>query len=267
MIGFAESFLVWTASTIIPGFMGLLVITWVGRKLMPTYIVAFSLGIFFWFFADTLSSSAGLDVNLGFNGGFAQLGVVVLFIAGFFFFIMVDRNRGIFAPESAIGKYGMIIPILAAIAVGVHGLGEGAAYGATAANPTISPSLIDAFGGITAGVAYVLHKVLEPMMIGAVYVAYANGKSARIASWLRNLLALTILFVLPSLIGAATGYFYEWNATYAFALGTGTSIYVLFRLAAPLFLAWGDKSRQTLGIAVAWTLGFMAIYCAALFHS
>lgn len=266
MIGFAESFLAWAAATFVPGFIGLLVITWAGRKLAATYIVAFALGIFLWFFIDTISGSAVLDVNSGFNGGLAQLGIVVLFLAGLLFFIMIDRNRGIFTPESAIGKYGMVIPMLAAIAVGIHGLGEGAAYSATA-NSTISTSLIDAFGGITAGVAYVLHKTLEPMMIGAIYAAYTNGKSARIASWLRNSFLLTILFVLPSLLGAATGYFYDWNATYAFALGTGTSIYVIFRLAGPLFLTDKAQPKQTLRIAVAWTLGFLAIYFAALFHS
>ena len=267
MIGFAESFLVWVASTFIPGFLGLFVITWAGRRLGPTYIAAFALGIFLWFFVDTISGSAVLDVNNGFNGGFAQFGVVILFLAGVLFFFTIDRNRGIFAPESAIGKYGLIIPMLAAIAVGIHGLGEGAAYGATA-HSTSSTSLIDAFGGFTAGVAYVLHKGLEPMMIGACYVGYYEGKGVKVASSLRNLLLLSILFVLPSLLGAATGYFYPWDATYAFALGTGTSIYAFFRLSAPLFLTGkGVPSRQTLKIAIAWILGFIAIYFAALFHS
>ena len=266
MIGFAESFLAWTAATFIPGFVGLFVITWIGRKLAPTYVLAFALGIFLWFFVDTISGSAVLDVNLGFTGGLAQFGVVVLFLAGFLFLMTIDRNRGIFTPESAIGKFGMIIPMLAAVAVGIHGLGEGAAFGATAYS-TSSTSLIDAFGGITAGVAYVLHKGLEPMMIGACYVAYYNWKDAKVTTWLRNSLVLTILFVLPSLLGAATGYFYNWDATFAFALGTGTSIYVIFRLAAPLFLTGNAQSRKTMRIAVAWALGFMAIYFAALFHS
>ena len=267
MLGFAESFLAWTIATFIPGFLGLSVITWAGRKLAPTYILAFALGIFLWFFVDTISGSAVLDVNSGFNGGFAQLGVVVLFLAGFFFLITIDRHRGIFSPESAIGKYGMIIPMLAAVAIGIHGLGEGAAFGATAYSTT-STSLLDAFGGLTAGVAYVLHKGLEPMMIGAIYVAYYNWKAAKVASWLKNSLILTILFVLPSIVGAATGYFYSWDATYAFALGTGTSIYAALRLGAPIFQTGSAApSKQTMKLAIALVLGFMAIYFAALFHS
>ena len=233
----------------------------------PTYLVAFALGIFLWFFVDTISGSAVLDVNSGFTGGLAQVGVVVLFLFGFFFLMTLDRNRGIFIPESAIGKYGMIIPMLAAVAIGMHGLGEGAAFSATAYSTT-STSLLDAFGGLTAGVAYVLHKGLEPMVIGAIYVAYYNWKGAKVASWLKNALILTILFVLPSLIGAATGYYYNWDATYAFALGTGTSIYAVLRLAAPLFPASSAApSKPTMKIAIALVLGFMAIYFAALFHS
>ena len=267
MIGFAESFLAWTAATFIPGFLGLFIITWAGRRFSPTYIIAFALGIFLWFFVDTISGSAVLDVNSGFTGGLAQLGVVVLFLFGFLFLMTIERNRGIFNPESAIGKYGMIIPMLAAIAIGIHGLGEGAAFGATAYS-TSSTSLLDAFGGLTAGVAYFLHKGLEPMMIGAIYVAYYNWKGAKIATWFKNSLIMTILFVLPSLIGAATGYFYNWDATYAFALGTGTSVYAVLRLAAPLFpTTSAAPSKPTMKIAIALVLGFMAIYFAALFHS
>ena len=266
MIGFAESFLAWTAATLIPGFIGLFIITWAGRKVAPTFILAFALGIFLWFFVDTISGSAGLDVNSGFNGGLAQVGVVVLFIFGFLFFMTIDRSRGIFSPESAIGKYGMIIPMIAAIAIGIHGLGEGAAFGATAYSTT-STSLLDAFGGLTAGVAYFLHKGLEPMMIGAIYVAYYDWKGAKVAIWLKNSLILTVLFVLPSLVGAATGYFYSWDATYAFGLGTGTSIYAVLRLASPLFQTGSNPSKPTIKIAIALVLGFMAIYFAALFHS
>lgn len=267
MIGFTESFLAWTASTLIPGFLGLLVITWIGRKIAPIYLAAFALGIFLWFFVDTISGSALLDVNSGFTGGLSQLGVVVLFIVGVLFFVWTDRNRSIFSPELAIGKYGLAIPVLVAFAVGLHGLGEGAAFGATAYSTT-SSSLLDAFGGITAGVAYVLHKGLEPMMIGACYTVYFNANSARLKDWIRNVSLLGILFVIPSLLGAATGYFLVYDTTYAFALGTGTSIYVVYRLAAPLFLK-DDRSpsKESIKIAAAWLLGFLAIYIAALFHS
>jgi len=276
MIGFAESFLTWLASTIIPAFAGLLIITWTGKRIPTKYIVAFAFGIMFWFFVDTISGSAVLDVNSGFGGGIAQVAVVSLFIIGFLLFFWVDRKREILSPQSAIGKYGLTIPLMVAIAVGIHGLGEGTAFGYTA-YATLSTSLLDAFGGVFAGVAYVLHKGLEPMMIGACYSVYTNWKARPASRWIKDVCVLSIAFVVPSLIGTpvgyfvlgpATGYLTGFNTTYFFALGTGTSIYAIFRLAGPLFVPSGvTTTREPSKVAVAWILGIMAIYFAALFHS
>ena len=276
MIGFAESFLTWLASTIIPAFAGLLIITWTGKRIPTKYIVAFAFGIMFWFFVDTISGSAVLDVNSGFGGGIAQVAVVSLFIIGFLLFFWVDRKREILSPQSAIGKYGLTIPLMVAIAVGIHGLGEGTAFGYTA-YATLSTSLLGAFGGVFAGVAYVLHKGLEPMMIGACYSVYTNWKARPASRWIKDVCVLSIAFVVPSLIGTpigyfvlgpATGYLTGFNTTYFFALGTGTSIYAIFRLAGPLFVPSGvTTTREPSKVAVAWILGIMAIYFAALFHS
>src|SRR6266568_3403276 len=175
MIGFAESFLTWLASTILPTFVGLSLITWASKKVPARYIVAFAFGTLFWFFVDTISGSAVLDVNSGFGGGLAQVGVVLLFLIGVVFFFWVDRKRDILSPQSAIGKYGLTIPLMVAVAVGIHGLGEGTAFGYTA-YATLSTSLLDGFGVVSAGVAYVPHKGLEPMMIGACYSVYTNWK-------------------------------------------------------------------------------------------
>ena len=267
MIGFAESFLAWTAATLIPPFVGLLLIIVASKFVEARYLTAFASGIFLWFFVDTISGSATLDVNSGFGGGLAQVTVVILFLAGVLFFFLVDRNRDIFSPESAIGKYGVIIPVLVAAAIGIHGLGEGWDYGRTAYT-TSSTDLLDAFGGITAGVAYVLHKVLEPVMIGACYAFYTKTPARSAPRWIRDLLLLGIVFVLASLVGAAAGYFVKFETTYFFALGTGTSIYVAMRLLAPLFApGQTTKSNYSVSIAVALLLGFIAIYIAALFHS
>src|SRR4029077_20736796 len=103
------------------------------------------------------------------------------------------------SPQLAIGKYGLAIPWLVAAAVGIHGLGEGAAFGGTAALMS-STSLLDAFGGYSGGVAYTLHKALEPMMIGACYCMYAKEHVKSAASRLRDLLLLSITFVIPSLL-------------------------------------------------------------------
>jgi hypothetical protein len=267
MLGFATAFLAWTGATLIPAFLGMLIITLAGKRLQPRYLVAFAFGIFFWFFVDTISGSATLDVNSGFGGGIAQVGVVLLFILGVVLMFTLDRKRDILSPQSAVGKYGMVIPLLVAIAVGLHGLGEGVAFGGTA-NATTGTSLLDTFGGLTAGVAYFLHKGLEPMMIGACYNIYFKAENVSSKRFLRNIFLLTFVFAVTSLIGAAAGYFISLDTTYFFALGTGTSIYAAFRLAGPLFTPYGNNSsNDSIKIALSLILGFLAIYVAALFHS
>src|SRR5947199_10078716 len=296
MIGFAGSFLAWTGATLIPAFAGLLLITGANRlvdqlvfcghrlsrllrhrpasvqldnrgRIDEKYLAAFAFGIFLWFFVDTISGSATLDVNSGFGGGLAQVTVVILFLAGVLFFFSVDRNRNLFSAESAIGKYGVVIPLLVAAAVGIHGLGEGWDYGHHV-YMTSSTNLLDTFGGINAGVAYVLHKALEPMMIGACYAFYTKCQARNGARWIRDTFLLSMVFSLASLVGAATGYFVSFDTTYFFAMGTGTSIYAAMRLVGPLFApSQITKSNYSVLIAVAFLVGFIAIYFAALFHS
>jgi hypothetical protein len=267
MLGFAESFLPWTASTLIPAFVGLLLIVLIGMKLQARYVAAFAFGILFWFFVDTITGAASLDVNSGFSGGAGQLAIIGLFAIGLLFFFSIDRNRNIFSPELAIGKYSLAIPVLVAAALGVHGLGEGAAFGGTAALTT-STSLLDTFGGVSGGVAYILHKALEPMIIGACYCAYSIQHAKNITGRLRDLAILSIIFTIPSLIGAASGYYLTYDSSYFYALGTGTAIYAAVRLFGPLF----DNTRVTTSkestiMAVLITLGLLTIYFAALFHS
>src|SRR6266540_2446708 len=258
MIGLAESFLVWIAATLIPGFVGLLVITLTNKVVLARYLCAFALGIFLWFFVDTIGGSATLDVNSGFEGGVAQVGVVLLFVIGVLLFFWVDRKRNIFSTDAAIGKYGLAVPVLVAVAVGMHGLGEGAAFGATAYS-TLNTDLLDAFGGVSAGVAYVLHKALEPMMIGACYSLYVAGQARRTGRWLRDVFILSIVFTIPSLIGAISGYYINYDTTYFFALGTGTSIYAAMRLLAPLFkIGETFSSRESMRIGISLVLGFLA---------
>jgi hypothetical protein len=267
MIGFAESFLAWTAATLLPAFAGILVIVAASKFVNAKYLAAFGFGIFLWFFVDTIGGSADLDVNSGFGGGLAQVGVVILFILGALFFFSLDRKRSIFSAESSVGKYGTVIPVLVAAAIGIHGLGEGWSFGATAYS-TMSTNLLDAFGGLTAGVAYVLHKGLEPMMAGACYAVYTKGQALTNGRRVRDIFIMSIIFVFTSLVGAAAGYFISVDTTYFFALGTGTSVYAAMRLLAPLFAPGQvSRERETVMIAIALLLGFIAIYFAALFHS
>jgi len=267
MLGFPDSFLPWTAATLIPAFLGLVIIVSAGNFLRAKYLAAFAIGVFLWFFVDTIGGAASLDVNSGFARGAGQVALSGLFVIGLFFFFAIDRNRNLLSPQLAIGKYGLAIPWLVAAAIGIHGLGEGAAFGGTAAL-TSSTSLLDAFGGYLGGVAYILHKALEPMMIGACYSVYAKEHARSEAARLRDLLLLSMAFVIPSLLGAATGYYLTYDSSFFYALGTGTSIYALIRLAGPLFdNTQSTSTREPIKIALLIVLGLLVIYFAALFHS
>jgi len=276
MIGFVDGFLAWTASTWIPAFVGLLVIVWASHVLKPKYLAAFALGIFLWFFVDTIQGSALLDVNAGFSGGAVQVAAVALFIVGVLSVFWIERLRGLFSSEPIVRTVSVAIPLLVAGAIGIHGLGEGAAFGATAYS-TSSTSLLDAFGGVSAGVAYLLHKGLEPMMAAACYSVYTSRTGSGMRGKLRDVFLLSLIFVLPSLVGAVVGYYVMgpatgfvagFDTTYFFALGTGTSIYAALRLSRPLFRSdESAASEDSIKIAVPILLGFIAIYFAALFHS
>ena len=265
MLDFASSFLAWLASTAIPAFVGLLIITGAGKFVRSKLLVAFAFGIFLWFFVDTISGSANLYVNLGFGGGLDQFAIFALFAIGVVLLFFADPKM--FSGDSAGESFDLRIPLLVAIAVGVHGIGEGTAFGSIAAKSS-STSLLDAFGGVSAGVAYALHKALEPMMIGACYIAYSQARSKKASGWLKDLLVLTVLFVTPSLVGAATGYYIRYDATYFFALGTGTSAYAALKLARPLFAtSVAATSNESVKVSLWLVFGFACIYLAALFHS
>jgi hypothetical protein len=272
MIGFLDSFLPWIAATLLPAFLGLVVIILIGNFLKARYLAAFAIGIFLWFFVDTIGGAASLDVVDAFSANLVQIATVGLFVVGLIVFFSLDRNRNIFSPQLGIGKYGLAIPLLVAAAVGIHGLGEGAAFGALAFQ-TSGTSLLNAFGGPTGGganaaVAYVLHKALEPMMIGACYCAYAKTHGKGTTSRLSDLLLLSITFAIPSLIGAASGYYLAYNSSYFYALGTGTSIYAGIRITGPLFDNTHPTSpKESISIALLLAAGLLAIYFAALFHS
>lgn len=271
MIGFADSFLPWAAATLIPAFIGLLLIVLAGNFVRARYLAAFAIGVFLWFFVDTIGGAANLDVVDAFSGTVAQIGSVGLFVIGLIAIFSIDRNRNIFAPQMAIGKYGLMIPFLVAVSVGIHGLAEGGAFGALASGP--STSLIDAVagptgGGINALVAYVLHKGLEPMMIGACYCAYAKDHAKNMMGRFKDLILLTVTFGITSLIGAASGYYWAYNVSYLYALGTGTSIYAIVRLAGVMFdNTQPTPSREPVKIALLISIGLLALYVAALFHS
>lgn len=253
------------ASTMIAAFAGLLLIVAAGRFVRSKYLVAFALGIFLWFFVDTIGDAADLRVGSGFSGGIDQIVTVALFAIGLVFFFAIDRSIYSVNPDDQASS-AFFFPVLLAIAVGIHGFGEGAAFGYTAA-ATTSTSLLSAFGGLSTAAAYVLHKALEPMMIGACYVAFVK-RLGSLSKTLKEVIILTLVFSIPSLLGAVAGYYVAFDTTYFFALGTGTSIYAAVKLAGPLFRSTQPAgANDSLKTALFLVFGFLCIYSAALLHS
>jgi len=263
VLPFLPSFFSIMAALVVPAIVGLLIMAGAARAVSPTYLAAFALGLYFWFFSDTIGDSAFLDVNSGFGGGATQVALVLLFVAGMLFVFSLDRET--FSGSSLAGGMGFGVPLLLAFAVGVHGFGEGAAFMATAAT-TPATGLLDAFGGISAAVAFVLHKMLEPMMVGAAYWVYARDHAKNAGGVARDLLLLALVFVTPGIVGAATDYYWLYDTTYFFALGLGTSLYAAVRLAMPLFAPASSKWESS-RIALSVTLGFLCLYFAALLHA
>ncbi len=268
MLGFAETVGATLGSFLAPAFVGLLIVSVVARRLKPRYLAAFAVGLYLWFFSDTIGDASFLGASEGFAGGAMHLALWVAFAVGLLLVFSLDHD--VFAEGSSGVSFGFAVPVLVAVAIGVHGFGEGGAIGATAATSP-SASLLDAFGGLSAGLAFILHKVLEPVMIGAAYWVYAKDHAADLAGRLKDILVLTTAFGLPGVLGAATSYYLVQSYsgvdfTYVFALGLGTSIYALVRLARPLFHASGSRS-ESIRTALCILAGFACLYLAAALHA
>jgi zinc transporter ZupT len=269
LIGFAETFGATLASFVVPAFVGITIVTVMARFLKARYLAAFAVGIYLWFFSDTIGDASYLGVDEGFTGGGWHVLLWILFAVGLLLVISLDKD--LFSERPTRTSFGFAIPLIVAVAVGIHGFGEGAAIGATAAT-TPSTNLIDAFGGASAGLAFVLHKTLEPMMVGVAYWIYAKDRAVSPVAILRDTAIMVAAFTIPGIVGSASAYFIVQiypaaDFTYVFALGLGTSVYALLRLARPLFLASDSGRYDSLKTATWVVLGFTCLYAAALLHS
>ena len=141
---------------------------WISRGVKVRYLAAFALGVYLWFFTDTLSGANYLDVNGGFVYSPYVVSLVALFIAGLAVFFVFDRR--LFSSAESPTRGALAVGALAALALGLHGMAEGVAFGTTAAQ-TSSSSLIEAFGGFDASISWVFHKMVEPTVAAAAYVA------------------------------------------------------------------------------------------------
>ncbi len=268
MLGFAETLGATLGSFLVPAFVGLLIISAAAHYLKSRYLAAFAIGLYLWFFSDTIGDASFLGANQGFAGGAAHLALWVTFAIGFLAVLSFDRNM--FAEGHKGEGLGFGIPLLMAVAIGLHGFGEGAAVGATAA-ATDSTNLLEAFGGLSAASSFIIHKGIEPVMIGAAYWVYARDHATNVTGRLKDFSVLTLAFSLPGIIGAASFYYVVQaisgiDLTYAFALGLGTSIYAALRLARPLFQGSGSNS-ESVRTAFLILLGLACLYLAALLHA
>ncbi len=261
MFPLGESVLVLGLTTLASASIGIAFVTLLRGFVSPRYLAAFALGIFAWYYVDTVLGSSDLLAGVGFTGGVYQLSLVLLFAIGLLLFFLADKT--LFSQQEQ--EAGLLVPLLAALALGVHGFAEGSAFGATTSQSSAA-SLIGAFGGTSAGIAYALHKALEPMMVAALYAAGTRG-SKPASSIARDLLVLALIFTLPTVVGATTGYYLTYDTTYFFALGAGASIYAAFRLARQVFASTPGGGSESLKVSLAVLAGFILIYLAALLHS
>jgi len=228
-------------------------------------IGAFALGVYLWYFTDTLGDANYLGVNDGFVLSSEMVSLLMLFVIGLTVFFALDGR--IFTTDGAAGYGALTVGALAALALGLHGFGEGADFGYTAAQ-TPSNSLFDAFGGLAPSASWVLHKMLEPTIAAVGYVALLGPGTKKASDKVIDALVLTTVFVIPAVVGSVAGFYTTFDHTFVFALGLGTSVYALARAGRALYSP-GERVDRWLSVkmALAAVIGFLLIFIAALLHA
>ena len=250
--------------TFLSAFVGVSLVVWGSLVVKARYLAAFALGVYLWFFTDTLSGANYLDITGGFAYSPYLASLLILFAAGLLAFFAFDGR--LFAGGGPSARGAMAIGALAALAMGVHGMAEGAAFGATATQ-TPSSSLIDAFGGFGASASWAFHKMIEPTVAAAAYVTIASPGPRRPSDRVVDSLVLAAAFVVPAVIGSVAGFLASFDVTYIYALGLGASVYPFVRMGRALYSGEGSGSWSSVKMGLAAVLGFLLIFMAALLHS
>jgi hypothetical protein len=264
VIPFVEAISAIAGAMFLPALGGLILVSVACRVARPATVAAFAIGVYLWFFSDTLGDSSYLGFVSGFTGGSAQAALPILFGIGAIAFIAADSKA--FDLGEVTSGAGLAVPILVALALGIHGIGEGADFGSTAFS-TGGTDVVGAFGGAAEAVSFILHKGLEPMMVGAVYWAYARGGTVNWRKVARDILVLSVVFAVPGIAGAAFAYYSPFDTTYIFALGAGASVYAAVLLAKAMFSSGSSTRSTSITYALVLLFGFFCLYFAALFHS
>lgn len=251
--------------TFVSAFVGIGLVVGASRLIRTRYLAAFAFGVYLWYFTDTLADANYLNVNGGFVYSDELFALFLLFSAGMILFFSLDGR--IFTAEESLGKRGMLVAALAALALGIHGFGEGADFGTTAASTPFN-SILDAFGGVSPSASWVLHKMLEPTLAAVCYVAFTEPWTKKLADRLVDVLALAAIFVIPAIAGSVVGYYVTFDHTYLFAFGLGTSVYAVARVGKALYKSDVEGQRiQSVKVAMAIVIGFLLIFISALLHS
>ena len=264
MLPFGITAVEFALATLLSAFIGTSFVIGASRWVKVRYLAAFALGVYLWFFPDTLGGANYLDVNGGFVLSAYVVSLIGLFVAGLVVFFAFDRK--VFTSGESIRYGGLAVGALAALALGLHGMAEGADFGFTAAQ-TPSNNLLDAFGGIAPSVSWVLHKMLEPTIAAVGYVAAAGPGTRKRSERLLDSVVLATIFVLPPVIGSILGYYVAFDITYIYALGLGASVYAFARAARPLYSPESAGPWASLKVALFAALGFILIFIAAMLHA
>ena len=271
MIEFGVAFVEFVLATFLPIYVGmfLLIALSNGDRVSTRVLSAYALGLLFWFFYDTLNDAAQLDVNQGYSFDLGHIGLLALFIVGFLLFTMLggrlSSKREAASTESALP---FLLGMIAALAMGIHGIGEGTAFGGLAAG-TQASTILDAIGGINGGVAYCLHKLLESTIVIAVFIPLARANGLSIRSQLWHTVLLGLMFGIPSAVGEVVGYSFAIDSTWFYAMGAGAALFVVLQVAKRIFVVNRDEGvtySQWVRISGAMILGFLLLYAAALLH-
>lgn len=270
LIDFPTSFAEFVIATFAPLYLGMLLVAVLRWKLhfSSRYLSAFAVGLLFWFFLDTLNDAIQLGVNEGYSFGFEHAALLLLFVFGFLSLVLLSgfsMRRGAMGTSQSIA---LATGILVALGMGFHGIGEGLEFGGTSAG-TSALTVLDAIGGYSGGVAYVLHKFLEATIVMTVFVCLLATERIDLRKQVWQILILGLMFGLPSALGEIVGYYAPIDASYSYALGGGAALFVAALAIRPI---WGDawKSGLTYSEYVKMMLtvlvGFLCLYGAAMFH-
>jgi len=275
MIEFSVSFIDFILATFVSIYVGMFLLIFLSEttKVDSRYLSAYALGLLFWFFFDTLNDAVQLDVNQGFNFDFNHVGLVALFVIGFLMFSLAGGLLSTRRENSSARKQenssAFTLTVLVALAMGCHGIGEGIEFGGLSAG-TQASNVLDAIGGISGGIAYGLHKLLESTIVIVVFIALARASRVSFRKQLWQTVIIAFTFGIPSAVGEVTGYFIPIDSSWFYALGAGAALFVVLQVIRPIFAPNRDGEvtySQWIGISMAMIVGFLLLYSAALFHS